>query len=343
MTTSCYFIHHTFYKRPITAIISEIEQINPDKIFILCLEEYDYINIFKEVFEHLQPYLEKTNKYANLIVPYIDPTPLPPNFTVEDCYGSHHWHVGLIDGVSKEGQIFKFTSDTKLFTSYNNNAKYHRSMLVDELAKHGLLHRGIVTLNNPMSSLPDGTPFVFKYHSGEKLKDEPDFLLNSKPEYAAGSLPLNYLKGFIDIASESTFEKGQFFTTEKTAKPLATLKPFLVLGPPNYHKHLKDRYGIEYYDEMFDYDFDRHEDPIMRITGIVQNIDRLKTLTNIELMVLHKRISPKLISNRDNFVSVRNKDDFFPKSLRFLMTDKDVQLYGDLQDAAILRVMEIIR
>lgn len=339
--TTCYFINHSTVKGREAVILDELENINPDKIFLTCLEEYEYHLIFKTLFEILAPYLIRTNKTATLIVPYIDPKPVPKNIIVEDSYGYYHWADGCVKDCISSNIKFEFTTDTKLFTSYNNNQKYQRCMLVDEFVKHDLLKDGIVTLHNPIARTPDGL-YEYKYHDGSVLKDEPNFVLNINEEYKAYNFPKNYLNGFIDVPSESTFNHGEFFVTEKTAKPIATLRPFIILGPPNYHKHLHENYNIEYYDELFDYSFDSEEDIQKRIEGIVQNLIRLRDLPLTQLMEIHETIFDKMIRNRSNFLNIRQDfDKFVPKSLQFLSNNDDVELYGD--KASILYSIRIIK
>ena len=152
--------------------------------------------------------------------------------------------------------FFSFNDNTKLFTSYNNSNKLHRNILVDVLAKNNLLNDGIVTILHPNIWPNRPGDYKFEYYDGTILKDEPSFVLNSCDAFAPNSFPKSYLNGFIDIVTESTYEEDQFFLTEKTSKPISTLKPFLIVGPPKIHKFLYENYGVEYYDELFDYSFD---------------------------------------------------------------------------------------
>jgi hypothetical protein len=322
--------------------VKEIEEINPDVLIALCLEEFDYHYIFSKFFELIKPYLQRTNKKLKLIAPFIDSRPVPDNIEVEDSYGYLHWATTTPINCLKTGIKFNFNNDVKLFTCYNNNVKYQRAILVDQFAKHDLLKDGIVTLIHPEMRLPNGSIYSYKYHDGRQLKDEEDFVLNSSPNYAAGILPKNYLNGFIDIVSESTYGKGQFFLTEKTAKPIGALKPFLVLGPPNFHKYLNEKYDLEYYTELFDYSFDKEDDVEKRIDGIVQNLIRLRDTPINKLMEIHLAITNKMIRNRINFINIQNdRDRFTPKSLSFLHHDKNIKLYGDT-NASIFYAMGII-
>lgn len=332
--TSCYFVNHVNLIGRESTVVAEIEKINPDILMGLCLEEFDYHYLFGNFLEAIQPYLLRTGKKMKLIAPYVDHRPVPDNIIVEDSYGYYHWSTGLIDNAIHNNIQFKFTDDVKLFTNYNNNSKYQRAMLVDQFVKNDLLKNGIVTLIQPKMYMPDGNLYEYKYHNGSKLVDELDFELNSEEKYAAGRLPKSYLKGVIDIVSESTYDSGQYFITEKTAKPLAVLKPFLVFGPPLVHKFLYDRFQIEYYTELFDYSFDEEHDIQKRINGIVENLLRLSQLSKTELLSIYESINHKLIKNRKNYIDVKKEGRYIPQSLEFLK-DTNIKWYGDV-DAGIL-------
>jgi hypothetical protein len=337
--TSCYFVNHVNLIGRESTIVAEIEKINPDILIGLCLEEYDYHYLFGNFLEVIQPYLLRTGKKMKLIAPYVDTRPVPDNIIVEDSYGYYHWSTGPIDNAIDNDIKFKFTDDVKLFTNYNNNAKYQRAMLVDQFVKNDLLKDGIVTLIQPEMRMPNGNLYEYKYHTGAKLVDELHFVLNSEENYGAGRLPKSYLKGVIDIVSESTYDSGQYFITEKTTKPLAVLKPFLVFGPPFIHKFLYDKFQIEYYTELFDYSFDEEHDVPKRINGIVENLLRLSQLSKTELLSIYESINHKLIKNRKNYIDVKNEGRYIPQSLEFLK-NTDIKWYGDV-DAGILGLISM--
>jgi hypothetical protein len=337
--TKCYLVNHNYLSGRESSIVAEIEKIDPNILIGLCLEEYDYHFIYRNFIVLIQPYLTRTNKKMKLIVPYVA-LPELPNIVVEKSFGYYLWSCESIDNAIRDNVQFKFTESTKLFTNYNNNDKYQRAMLIDEFVKNDLLKDGIVTLNKPGMRIPEGSLYVYKYHDGSKLVDEADFVLNSSDAFIANAFPKNYLNGFIDIVSESTYNTGQFFITEKTTKPIAVCKPFIIFGPPMIHKYLYDNFGIEYYTELFDYSFDEEEDIEKRIDGIVKNLIRLRQLSKADLLSMHESIKDKLISNRTKYLQIRTDIAYIPESLKFLQHKNNVDCYGDL-DAGILGSLEI--
>lgn len=325
-----YVVNHVSLTERKDQVIDEIQKSKPDKIVCFSLEEYDYKCLFGSFVESIEPYLKANNQkllFFSPFVPAVNPFPNSADFI--ETLGYYHWAAGMVDRLRENNAAFEFAADSVLFTNYNNNAKYQRAMLVDEFVKHDLLKDGIVTLISPERMfMPDGTTYVFKYHTGIPLYDEMDFLLNASVAYGAGSIPRSYMRGFIDIVSESTYGPGEFFITEKTGKAIGTLKPFLVYGPPYVHKHLREKYGLVLYDELFDYSFDSEIDIQKRIEGICSNLLRLRNLTLAQLKELHKSIESKLISNRDTYIQIREDKSFVPKEL-IEMKNSGIEFFGD--------------
>lgn len=319
-------------------ICDDIIKKNPDHILLFCQIEFDYKFIFNKFFQLITPYLEKTNKVINLIAPYIDKNFYNKHIVVEGSYGFYLTGRGTIKECIEKNIEFKFNKKTKLFTNYNNNNKYPRAMLVDQLVRYNLLKYGIVTLVNPVMRLPDNSLYEYKYHDGLALFDELDFKLNSQPKHLAGCLPKSYLNGLIDIASESTYDEGQFFITEKTTKPLGALKPFLVYGSKHVHKHLYEYYGIDYYDEWFDYSFDSCDSLEDRIKGIINNLLRLKNIPMAELEKMYNQSKPKMIKNRESYYNIYfDKNKYTPNTVKEIIqseyqicgTDRNFNYFSD--------------
>jgi hypothetical protein len=360
----CYFLDHGRVNNTddVSVIMKEIEDINPDILIGLCMEEFDYHYIFRNVFPPLLEYLTRTNKTFTLIAPFIHPKPVSPTIKieetqtlssspyqrgnpkvgrkvspriiVEDSYGYTHWGYHTMTLVLKQGLEFNFNDDTVLFTSYNHTGKLHRSVLVDELAKHDLLKDGIVTLHTPYFG-PIDKQHTYKHHDGSKLIDEEGYVINASSEFEPAALPRNYLRGFIDIVSESSYGPGEAFMSEKTVKPIATLKPFLVVGAKHMHKHLREKYSLEEYPELFDYSFDEEDDLELRVQGVVNNLVRLRNMPIDELKSIYHSIQDKLLRNRNVYSTVMDDlDKFTPTSIKKVL-DPSIEWYGDV-NASIL-------
>jgi hypothetical protein len=311
--------------------INDIKRINPNFIFVVSLGEINVKYIFHFLFTNLSSWLIENNKKIHVLWAGPD-IEILPNIQGVNTLGSAVGNMRCIEGCKAHQPYINLADHTeKLFTCYNNNPKYERKYLVDQLVHKNLLVEGIITYHFPDSQME----YQWQYHDGTRLVDEPDYAINATPEFSAGFIPKNYTKGFVDIVCETDTQAGYFVPTEKTAKPLGMLKPFLVVSSVNYHQWLYDEYGLEKYDELFDYSFDSM--PILedRIHAIVQNLLNLKDkFRNVEYKKsVYEAILPKLYRNRErgiNFVEIlKSKNKVIPECLKFI-TQQEYQLHGDI-------------
>jgi hypothetical protein len=334
--TTCYFVSHVNrtidydYQKE----IDEIKELNPDLIFGICISEFDPALIFRKFTKELSPWLVENNKKCVIFCSGPDGLEVEPNVLLEKTLGYYALNIHIAQGIMyTEGLIPQhyYKNATNWFTCYNNSPKYERGLLVDQLAKNNLLKDGIVTFQYPerVHSDPVKGSFNWVYHDGSILLDEEDFILHGRAEYSPNCFPKSYFKGFIDVVTESSFYPDVFFVTEKTMKPIVGLKPFIVLSSVDYHKNLVDEYGLELYDELFDYSFDSMVDVNDRIQGITDNLNRIVNMKFVDIEKIYNSLLPKIMNNRQKFLEYRNKKEkIIPKSLNFMTHTSDYQLYG---------------
>ena len=145
----------------------------------------------------------------------------------------------------------------------------------------------------------------------------------SKDNVANFTDPLFYRKSFIDIVTETSYENHNFFMTEKTIRPICHEKPFVAIGPANFHtKYLKEHFGLELYDEIIDYSFDKEDCLQCRINDVVENIKNLVSQKNT-LNKSYKKILPKLKYNRHVLETIyKDVNRIIPKSMHHLLDSK---------------------
>lgn len=209
--------------------------------------------------------------------------PTYPNVTV------HYWDTyWMYDTVTEEQVVNKIRPIEYHYVYMNHRAHPWRCYLMDLVAKHDLLKYGAVSWH----TIPDPTVYTWKYFKPEIMKLSDSF---AKSRYYY-TLPNEYYKSFAQLVSEST--TSATFMTEKTCIPLFLGKPFLVAGPPNYHKFL-ETLGFESYTEIFDYSFDSITDQGQRFEALLENFDKLCKLPISELTKLNKKLEKKIIRNKN--------------------------------------------
>lgn len=105
---------------------------------------------------------------------------------------------------------------------------------------------------------------------------------------------------FVDIVCEKMITGQTFFPTEKTARPLATKTPFLMMAAPNYIKNLR-RLGFRSFGQFWDESYD-YQQGIQRVESIQRIIDDLAKLTQDQLQNLYQKMTPILEHNYKTYM-----------------------------------------
>jgi len=132
------------------------------------------------------------------------------------------------------------------------------------------------------------------------LNSAQQLLLNDKDSFLA-----NYEKFFVEIVCETYFSGDTFFPTEKTWRPILLKTPFIIQGPQNYLKNLKEL-GFRTFDRWWDEGYD--EDPYTwSIHEITKVIDFLSTKTYEELNRMYIEMQDVLDHNYNRLIELNNE------------------------------------
>jgi hypothetical protein len=83
----------------------------------------------------------------------------------------------------------------------------------------------------------------------------------------------NFYKNIaLDIVSETVFNYPYPYISEKTLRPIANKRMFIVVGPKNVLQLLKSK-GFETFPDYIDESYDDIDDPIERFNNIIESID----------------------------------------------------------------------
>lgn len=150
----------------------------------------------------------------------------------------------------------------------------------------------------------------------EKTKDEIRESFESKHFSFQECVPLEYIQSCMDLVTES-YVDDCIMLTEKTFKPIALKKPFLLLSAKNSHKFLQKE-GYELYDELFDYSFDSK--PYKeRFNSIIEQAKEILKIPTKDFSKLCKSVSEKINYNADH----RDKSSFYWTNLYHDLDDEE--------------------
>lgn len=109
---------------------------------------------------------------------------------------------------------------------------------------------------------------------------------------------------FCSLVTESRYDDGWPYFSEKTLRVLISGRPFLLLAPPNTLKLLRDL-GVKTFSDYWDESYDTIVDPIERMARVIeqadmilQNPDLQSQLNSMELLLKHNQQISKLLPKK---------------------------------------------
>jgi len=106
-----------------------------------------------------------------------------------------------------------------------------------------------------------------------------------------------YSRTFFSVVTESIFEDVSLFLDEKIWKPIYNYHPFIILGCPNSLKKLKEM-GFKTFEPFINESYDTEVNPGKRMGMVVDEIERLCSMSLDELKKWYKKLVPVLEHNR---------------------------------------------
>jgi hypothetical protein len=118
----------------------------------------------------------------------------------------------------------------------------------------------------------------------------------------------DYVTAGIDIVLETLYDDQRWHLTEKTLRPIACGKPFILAATPGSLEYLKS-YGFKTFTGLIDESYDSIEDPVLRLQAIVMEMKRIAMLSQQQKRQLYQDLDKICQYNKELFFS----DVFFDK------------------------------
>lgn len=196
------------------------------------------------------------------------------------------------------------------FVSLNRRIRRHRLHLTKEIFKKWN-NKSLWTLTGESQDFNLEKQIILKHLS----QDDLDFV-NSLPKlldinldeysqhhkYTSLNLDIQ-TAAYINIVSETYFyETNTAFISEKTFKPIMALQPFIVLGPYNTLKRLKE-FGYKTFHPFINEEYDDIENSQERFDIIMNEIDRLSKYSISDMQTLVRNCADICIHNYFNLTN----------------------------------------
>jgi hypothetical protein len=112
----------------------------------------------------------------------------------------------------------------------------------------------------------------------------------------------DYRQTAIEVVLETLFDDSRLHLTEKTLRPIACGRPFILMATPGSLQYLRD-YGFRTFDGLIDETYDTITDTRQRLDAVIQEMSRIAALDRSEKHRLWKQLYEIAAFNQSLFFS----------------------------------------
>lgn len=236
---------------------------------------------------------------------------------------------------------------THKFLNLNRRLRKHRLEILNFLWKENIIKDVIVSYDSKLIQEDGMYHFIKKYgienwnlfynylnETSPKIVDYDD--LNNIWGYGFESKKI-YNSSLISILSETNFYEETGYLSEKIWKPIAHGHPFILVGPYNALKSLREDFGFKTFSPFIDESYDEEKDPNVRMQMIEKEIQRLNNYSLEELKEIVEKLKLVILHNKNLIFKYGSKKDISLDYLHYLrITDKDDEA-NELLDTFLTR------
>ena len=192
------------------------------------------------------------------------------------------------------------------FLIYNRawtGSREYRLTFIDLLSASGMAHKCLITFS-PIDDNKHYTDHQFKNTALSITNTRLHEMFAPNQHSSSASADYNsvdYHQSGIEVVLETLFDDTRWHLTEKTLRPIACGKPFMLAATPGSLQYLKN-YGFETFSKYINEDYDLIVNPRDRLQAIVAEMTRIA-----ELSIEQKS---KLLKNL-HVIAKRNQQRFF--------------------------------
>lgn len=211
--------------------------------------------------------------------------------------------------------LFSPQDEKYLYLCYNRTIREHRYISLAYLADRNLINKGLVSCGSKLWS--NVTEFYLRSHGLDNMLHTAPYLESITPILLEMDLVVNnpaidinvehYERTFISLISETHWEEGTLFRSEKIWKTLAVGHPFMVISSPGFLKSLKKR-GFKTFNRWIDESYDSEPNWIKRSAMIVDEIKRLEGLGIDRLKQIREEMHDTLAHNMKLYREIFKQD-----------------------------------
>jgi len=178
--------------------------------------------------------------------------------------------------------------------SYNGDEYYRRHVEIDNMFRHDAsindIQKAVNFLADSPYTLENTLPYWPRLCNDYWIKNTlPDGLVDY------------YNQFFCEIVCETYFSGNTFFPTEKTLRPIILSTSFIIHGPVNFLRNLKEL-GYKTFDRWWSEEYDMYGQQL-RIYKIQEVIKQISSWSIEKIQTINEEMQPTLKHNRDILLS----------------------------------------
>ena len=197
-----------------------------------------------------------------------------------------------------------FTQDFLIYNRAWSGTREYRLTFVDKLVQAGLIN------NCRTSFAPVDSDLHYSQHQFVNsdlaiTRTDLETVLPPNTHNSHASADYNnqdYAQTAMEIVMETLFDDSRLHLTEKTLRPIACGKPFMLVATAGSLEYLRS-YGFETFGDHIDESYDLETDPVARLTAVIQEMSRIAAMSSADKIVLWNQLHRIADRNRQRFFS----------------------------------------
>lgn len=203
-----------------------------------------------------------------------------------------------------EYDVNNFAYDFLIYNRAWTNTREYRLAFAELLADHNLVSSCLTTFS-PTDNGQYYTDHEFKNASLAIKHRTLHQIYQPNQHPSSSSADYNnqdYITSGMEIVLETLFDDSRLHLTEKTLRPIACGKPFILAATPGSLQYLRS-YGFETFGEYIDESYDLVTDPRERLESIIFEMCRIAAMPQDQKLVLWHKLQAVAKRNQQKFFS----------------------------------------
>jgi hypothetical protein len=196
---------------------------------------------------------------------------------------------------------FEFAKDFLIYNRAWSGTREYRLKFAELLINQNLLSTCSTTFA-PIDHVHYSS-HQFKNNNLKPVRSDLEKCIPPNTHNSASSADYNsndYQQCGMEIVLETLFDDTRWYLTEKTLRPIACGKPFVLMGTAGSLEYLK-RYGFETFGDLIDESYDNIENSIDRMNAVIAEMTRITLLDQHNKQQLWQKLHERAQHNKNVF------------------------------------------